>query len=149
MPAIRFTCPTQATWEKLEETCDGPRLHSDPVGVGMDPEGQCEAIRRAPMRLGGNGPRETQLGMTEIVWYIAAHSYWGRDRPWQLWKLHAEAFPVVLVTVDKPGSASNLSTRVLPAMRDLEFLETHKWSASLMAFLFCLIQHTYACCLGH
>lgn len=62
--------------------------------------------------------------MTEIVRYIIAHSYWGRDRPWQLQTLHAEACPLVLVTVDTPCSASDLPAWVLPAIRDLEILET-------------------------
>lgn len=76
------------------------------------------------MRLGAHSPKKSQVWMTQIVWYIAAHSYWGQDRPWQLQSLRAEAFPMVLVTVDKPGSASNSPTRVVPAICDPEILES-------------------------
>lgn len=93
--------------------------------------------------------------MTEIVQYMVTHSYWGQDRPWQLQTLHAEAFPVVLVTFDKPGSTSGLPTRVLPAMRDLEVLETHRSNVSnrsnvSVGVLFLRpIRHICPCSLGH
>lgn len=57
---------------------------------------------------------------------MATHSYWGQDRPWQLQTLHAEASQFVLVTVDKPGSAIDLLTWVLPARCDLEILEDYR-----------------------
>lgn len=56
----------------------------------------------------------SQVGMTEIVWYMATYSYWGQDRPWQLQTLHAEACPLVLVTVDKPCSASDFGNTGIP-----------------------------------
>lgn len=78
--------------------------------------------------------------MTEIVWYMATHSYWGQDRPWQLQTLHAEAFPLVLVTVHKSCSASDLATRVSPATCDPEFLEAYDLDTSLGICFCCPIR---------
>lgn len=46
--------------------------------------------------------------MTEVVWYMPHAFVLGvKTGLGKLQTLHAEAFPFVLVTVDRPGSASD------------------------------------------